>query len=320
MAKSLEVLRITVAGRTYCFDIARVNGIHDREGLREAEESSHALGRLPLGTTELPVFRLAALTGCAGVAPSSGERLIVELKANPSPFGLVVDRVEPALAITAEGIVAAPRLIQPRERRVYGAALLIGEEASPLLDPDLLHPAAREQGGQTVNDFTQTAPLPSVAPRADSRLLLARLGASDFIGLSIRQLEEILGPRPLQALPGAPAFVTGLLAWRGRAVPVVDAAQLLGLPRVGTSRILVARGIRTTPIEYIALQVSDQIDVVSLSFVHHRIEWFGDPEVGSFLLGTYRSAHGRIAMLDLDVLLAGATEGALWERGAKIAA
>ena len=48
-------------------------------------------------------------------------------------------------------------------------------------------------------------------------------------GLSISQVPEILNPLPMIPVPAAPAFVLGLVNWRGRPVPVIDLARRLGL-------------------------------------------------------------------------------------------
>jgi chemotaxis signal transduction protein len=48
-------------------------------------------------------------------------------------------------------------------------------------------------------------------------------------GLSISQVPEILQSLPMIPVPAAPAFVLGLVNWRGRPVPVIDLARRLGL-------------------------------------------------------------------------------------------
>jgi purine-binding chemotaxis protein CheW len=53
---------------------------------------------------------------------------------------------------------------------------------------------------------------------------------------------EIMRPRPIQALAGAPGFVRGLAIVRGAMLPVLDLAALLGAgPTEGWGRFLVAR-------------------------------------------------------------------------------
>jgi purine-binding chemotaxis protein CheW len=67
------------------------------------------------------------------------------------------------------------------------------------------------------------------------------LGLETF-GVRISEVSEILLPRPVTPLPGAPSFVRGLVSLRGMMLPVVDLASRLSLPAskpLRTSRILV---------------------------------------------------------------------------------
>jgi purine-binding chemotaxis protein CheW len=46
--------------------------------------------------------------------------------------------------------------------------------------------------------------------------------------LPIDHVAETMRPLPIEPLPGVPAFVLGVSVVRGQAIPVVDAARLLG--------------------------------------------------------------------------------------------
>lgn len=59
-----------------------------------------------------------------------------------------------------------------------------------------------------------------------------------------RFVRETMRPLPVEPLAGAPAFVTGAAIVRGRAVPVLDAAQLVS-------------GSADTPRRWIAIEVRD---------------------------------------------------------------
>jgi chemotaxis-related protein WspB len=62
-----------------------------------------------------------------------------------------------------------------------------------------------------------------------------------------RGVEEVVPFVPVRAVPGAPAAVAGVIAWRGRIVPVVDLGRLLqgaaSAPRLST-RIAVCNLVR----------------------------------------------------------------------------
>lgn len=60
-------------------------------------------------------------------------------------------------------------------------------------------------------------------------LLTFRLGDEDY-GIDILAVREIRGLDAVTRLPGAPAFVTGVVNLRGVIVPVVDMRLRLGLP------------------------------------------------------------------------------------------
>ncbi len=57
--------------------------------------------------------------------------------------------------------------------------------------------------------------------------LLFRIGA-DRYALDARDIAEVLGLRELKQVPGAPAWVAGVLDHRGAAVPVIDMSALAG--------------------------------------------------------------------------------------------
>jgi chemotaxis signal transduction protein len=50
-----------------------------------------------------------------------------------------------------------------------------------------------------------------------------------WLAVQANHVQEILGQRPWIAIPGAPAHLPGVLAWRGRAVAVLDLGSLSGV-------------------------------------------------------------------------------------------
>lgn len=62
----------------------------------------------------------------------------------------------------------------------------------------------------------------------DGRVLLFRL-ASRMYGCSLDQVREIIPYRPATRLPGAPAFVSGLVNLRGTIMTVVHLGRRLGV-------------------------------------------------------------------------------------------
>lgn len=56
------------------------------------------------------------------------------------------------------------------------------------------------------------------------------IGDDVRVAVDAGHVEEVLTPRPLTPLPGAPRHVTGIAQIRGRPVPVVDLAPFFSLP------------------------------------------------------------------------------------------
>ena len=63
-------------------------------------------------------------------------------------------------------------------------------------------------------------------------LVPARVGQT-WILLDAEIIREILGAQPWLPIPGARAEMPGVIAWRGRAIPVVDLAAPFGVERLG---------------------------------------------------------------------------------------
>lgn len=61
---------------------------------------------------------------------------------------------------------------------------------------------------------------------ADPFLLVRVRG--QLCALPLAHVEEVMRPLPVRPVPGAPSFVTGVAVIRGRVMPVIDAAAVLG--------------------------------------------------------------------------------------------
>jgi|GEM_PF-1383761 len=64
-------------------------------------------------------------------------------------------------------------------------------------------------------------------------LVPARIGQA-WVLLDAEIIREILGAEIWLPIPGARAEMPGVIAWRGRAIPVVDLAAPFGVERLGT--------------------------------------------------------------------------------------
>ena len=53
--------------------------------------------------------------------------------------------------------------------------------------------------------------------------------ASIWVAVAAVHVQEVIGPRPWVALPGAPPYLPGVIPWRGRAIAVLDLGALLAV-------------------------------------------------------------------------------------------
>ena len=137
----------------------------------------------------------------------------------------------------------------------------------------------------------------------DPRELIAfRIGDQEFC-VDIRAVREIRGWAPATPLPGAPAYVRGVINLRGAVLPLVDLSGRLGLgSAVPSARhvIIVARlGMRT-----VGLLVEAVSDILSIS--EDAIQATPDvacDTVRSFVKGVIPMDGRMISLIALDGLL-----------------
>jgi len=79
-----------------------------------------------------------------------------------------------------------------------------------------------------------------MAERDTTRFLLCRL-STRVIGLPLEHVVETMRPLPIEVLPGAPHYVSGLSVIRGSPVPVVNASRLLGEAQTRPGRFVTLR-------------------------------------------------------------------------------
>ncbi len=137
----------------------------------------------------------------------------------------------------------------------------------------------------------------------DPRELIAfRIGDQEFC-VDIRAVREIRGWAPATPLPGAPAYVRGVINLRGAVLPIGDLSGRLGLgSAVPSARhvIIVARlGMRT-----VGLLVEAVSDILSIS--EETIQPTPDvacDTVRSFVKGVIPMDGRMISLIALDGLL-----------------
>jgi purine-binding chemotaxis protein CheW len=75
-----------------------------------------------------------------------------------------------------------------------------------------------------------------VTPGTDTAQLVTFLLAGEEYAVDIHHVLEIVACGPITRVPSLPPFIRGAMNLRGRAVPVIDLAQRLGLGEANVSR------------------------------------------------------------------------------------
>jgi len=123
----------------------------------------------------------------------------------------------------------------------------------------------------------------SAAPLAETTSVLPMRIAGDLCAVPAMAVEEVLGMRRIIAIPSAPAHLPGVVAWRGRAVAVLDLGALLGRGRLAADApadrmviIAVADGALAVPAEaveaVVAVPAARAARVASHRFASSEVE------------------------------------------------
>jgi purine-binding chemotaxis protein CheW len=99
-------------------------------------------------------------------------------------------------------------------------------------------------------------------PAAPRLALLVRLGET-LHALPVESVEEVLPALPIEPIPQAPTYLRGVVFVRGHWIPVVDAAERLGLERPRTAEPpIVCLSLQG---RLIGVEVDEALDVIDLS-------------------------------------------------------
>lgn len=140
-------------------------------------------------------------------------------------------------------------------------------------------------------------------------VLTFRVAEAPF-AVAVGRVIEVVPRVALRALPHAPAYLAGLLHYRGRAVPVVDLGRRIGetgcVGRLNTRIILVEVGGRDTgrPASLMGLIAERVDDVRAVDEADAAMSASGF-DGSSFLGAVYQVDDGLIQMIEPDRLLSG---------------
>jgi chemotaxis signal transduction protein len=239
-AGSRTFLRCSFADLPFLVDAASVLEIRSAVAW-EAEPGSDGL----LGFVGEGASRIHGMTDLIDrtIDPSSAGAWL--LLRGETPRALWVDRVGGESRVSVDQVLSMPEWIFRRSSRWFSALVRSGEELTPVFwpgrlgaDPSDSPPAASPglpdppagDAGDRLTLCAVTEPSPGVRPLT--------------IGLSNRQVVEVVEATRTTRVPGLPKPMEGFFVWRDRLVPWVDLARWLRLPNAGPvdgKRLLVLR-------------------------------------------------------------------------------
>lgn len=141
-----------------------------------------------------------------------------------------------------------------------------------------------------------------VAGDAVMQLVTFRLKDETF-GINVMQVQEVLRVSEIAPVPGAPAYVLGIVNLRGNVVTVIDTRTRFGLPPTDlsdTSRIVIIESEE----QVVGILVDSVAEVVELG----QAEIDAAPNVGNhessrYILGVASRDDSLLIVVDLNKLL-----------------
>lgn len=218
------LLAFRVGGQTFGLPLDSVHEVVAwPEDVPTGAGGKSLLGMTAFRDSALPIFSLAALLGLPAADLASGRIVVVDYRG--SRVGLAVERMDairrlpdsaidpvpPVLAHSA----ASPAEIEAIGRIDKGRTLISILSTQRLFGHDAVEQVVNSRGGEQQ--------MPTEAnDQAFERFLIFMLGTETY-GLPIAAVDEVIRlPDSITRLPNAPAFVTGVVNLRGRALPLID--------------------------------------------------------------------------------------------------
>ncbi len=223
-AAACALVGLRVAGQEYALKLLDVTAILRLPAATAQMPGADAamLGVMAYEGGTLPLVSLAALLGLPG--DTGGAARVVVTSVCGTRLGLMVDAVTGTLALPPDAIGPVPAVLTRGAEatldgicRLDGGARLVG-----LLSPARLFDAATLARLQDRSRSEAAAPATAVPTGPMAHFVLFRLGHEQY-GLPIAAVDEVVRrPPALTWLPHGADFLLGMMALRGRNVPVLD--------------------------------------------------------------------------------------------------
>lgn len=218
------LLTFRAAGQTFGLRLDSVSEILAwPDGLVTPANGKSFVGMTTYRDRALPIFMLAALLALPDAGSTASRIVVVEYRGGL--VGLAIDQIDAIRRLPESAIEPLPPVLvrsaeSPAEieaiGRVEGGRALVSIlSAEKLFGNDALEQVVNSSGGE--------APMPIEADDMEfERFLIFTLGEESY-GLPITAVEEVIRlPDSITRLPNAPAFVSGIINLRGKALPLID--------------------------------------------------------------------------------------------------
>jgi purine-binding chemotaxis protein CheW len=229
------LLSFRVAGQLYGLPLEHIREITTLSGdLAVIPNAAEAvIGLMPMRDSVLPLVSLAFLMGLDASRKADGSSRIVVVEHEGDLVGLVVDEMDVIHRLPEQAIDAVPAVLQ-RGRgdaqieaigRIAESGLLIS-----ILSPEKLF--GHHAVAQALSQNTGTKPMEAKPGQDDTveQFLIFQLGEENY-GLPIGSVDEVIRvPGEITRMPGAPAFVMGVINLRGKAIPLIDQRSRFDTP------------------------------------------------------------------------------------------
>lgn len=314
---TLQLLRCLAGGEQFLLPGTSVRAIRRWENVRpfsgkqspsvdQPLASAAQVGQLDLAGQSVPVYSLATLLGLP-VATGASQGPVLLFAGQAVPFAVQVDQVNRTLAIAEADLIELPTIAQDRSGRFLGSVLL-EQELALVLAPNAIGPQP-EMRWQAERISTPAPLWNGFSPAMEQhRLLCFTEPGGDhntFFACSYRQLLEVAAVPKVLPLRNSHPCVTGLIAWRGRAVPLLSLPALLGFappaqPAVH-HKIVVVRGLQQAHLFALPAGLIAPLSVPVPAHIQVERRIHG---LGPFVRSAYQLQGGMLILPDLDQLLA----------------
>lgn len=229
------ILSFRVVGQLYGLPLEQVREVvtmPDEVAVLPNEQEA-VMGLMPLRNGVLPLVSLTSLMGLEITRSARENARIVVVENEGDLIGLVVDGMDVIYRLPEQAIDPVPAVLQ--RGRGDGQIAAIGRIADggrliSILSLEKLF--GHEEIARAIGQKAGAAPM-ETAPHADGaveQFLIFQLGEENY-GLPIASVDEVIRvPADVTRMPGAPAFVTGVISLRGRVVPLIDQRSRFDCP------------------------------------------------------------------------------------------